>query len=306
MLNRRLLRVKVMQVLYAHYYDTETSIHVINKELIHSISKSFDLYYIYLQLLTEVRNYAIRRIEYMQSRKTVDTDTVNLLTSFVNNKAIVKIDNSNEIKIYCEQYGNIWLNKPEVVKDVFTAIRNWKGFEEYLNEENKDFDSDKRFVIKIFEKVIFYDFDLYNLFEEMNIYWNDEIEFILSIIIKMLKSCKENEAIELTSEKDCDDDKNFACDLLKYTHSHKQNIKDLITKYSKNWDFDRVAVMDIIILEMAMAEILNFKSIPLKVSVNEYIEIAKHYSTERSNIFINGLLEKIIKDYQKEGKINKS
>lgn len=294
-----------MQVLYAHYQNSETGIQNSEKELFHSISKSLDLYYLYVLLLLEVRDYAIGRIEYGKNKKMATAVELKPNTRFVTNKVLSRIAESDEVNNYVSKKGNNWKNSPEIIKNLYTAIVESKQYVDYMDSSESSFDFDKKFIIKLLEKVIAYFEPLYSTFEELSIYWNDEIEFVLSMVIKTVKGMNEGEAVVLMDEFKDDEDRDFVKNLFRKAAVNKKEYRGLIEKYAKNWEIDRVAFMDVVIMQIALAELTEFPQIPIKVTMNEYIEIAKHYSTEKSGIFINGVLDKAILDLTKEEKIKK-
>ncbi|TLX73450.1 transcription antitermination factor NusB [Labilibacter sediminis] len=296
MLNRRLLRVKVMQVLYAHFQNSDNSIKNTEKELFHSISKSLDLYYLYILLLLEVRDYAIGRIEFGKNKKVPSPEELNPNTRFVTNKIFSKLAECEEVNKYIEKNGNNWVNFPEIIKNLYSNIVESQQYIDYMNSEDDSFEVDKRFVAKLLEKVIAYFEPIYPTFEEQSIYWNDEVEFVLSMVVKTIKSIPEDGEVKLIGEFKDEEDRDFVKRLFRKAALNHAEYLVLIKKYSKNWDVDRVAYMDIVLMQIALAELTEFSNIPIKVSMNEYIEIAKHYSTEKSGVFINGILDKAIKE----------
>ncbi|MCW3806597.1 transcription antitermination factor NusB [Plebeiibacterium marinum] len=306
MLNRRLLRVKVMQVLYAHYQNDDTTIQNSEKELYHSISKSLDLYYLYFMLLLELRDYAIGRIEYAKSKKLASVEDKKPNTKFITNKIFSKLAESKDIQKYIDQNGNNWSNYPEVIKGIYQDIVKSQQYKDYLDKKESSFDADRKFVIKLLEKVIAYHEPIYPTFEEQSIYWNDEIEFVLSMVIKSIKSMKEDGSMEVMGEYKDEEDRDYVKKLFRKAALNKEDFRQLIDKYAKNWEIDRVAFMDVVLMQIALAELIEFPNIPVKVTMNEFIEIAKHYSTEKSGTFINGVLDKAIVDLTKDNKIKKT
>ncbi len=306
MLNRRLLRVKVMQVLYAHYQNNDSTIQNSEKEMFHSISKSLDLYYLYILLLLELRDYAIGRIEFAKSKKTASSAEKNPNTKFVTNKIFSRLADNSDLKKYIDQNGNNWANYPEVIKSLYNDILKSQQYEDYLAKKESSFDADKKFAIKLLEKVIAYHEPLYPTFEDQSIYWNDEIEFVLSMVVKTVKAMEEDKPVELMGEFKDEEDRDFVKDLFRKAALNKEEYRALIDKYAKNWEIDRVAFLDVILMQIALAELTQFPNIPVKVTMNEYIEIAKHYSTEKSGVFINGVLDKAILDLTNDKKIKKT
>lgn len=305
MLNRRLLRVKVMQVLYAHYQNSETSIQNSEKELFHSISKSLDLYYLYILLILELRDYAIGRIEYGKNKKMATAAELKPNTRFITNKVLSKFSECKEVTQYREKSGNNWVNYPEIVKNLYAEMISSQQYKDYMEGAETTFDVDKKFIIKLLEKTIAYYEPLYATFEDQSIYWNDEIEFVLSMVVKTIKGMSEAEEIEIMGEYKDEEDRDFVKKLFRKAAVNQKEYRDLIEKYAKNWELERVAFMDVVLMQIALAELTEFSNIPIKVSMNEYIEIAKHYSTDKSGVFINGILDKAIIQLTEDKKINK-
>jgi len=295
-----------MQVLYAHYQHNATTIQNSEKELFHSISKSLDLYHLYILLLLEVRDYAISRIEFGRSKKMASDEEKNPNTRFVTNKVIAKLADCEGVRNYMDKSGNNWVNYKEVVKNLYNEIISSQQYKDYLANEESSFEVDKKFIVKLFEKVIAYFEPIYPTFEEQSIYWNDEVEFVLSMVVKTVKGMSEDKPVELMGEFKDDDDEDFVKRLFRKTAVNHNDYMELIKKHSKNWDVDRVAFMDIVLMQIAIGELVEFPNIPIKVSMNEYIEIAKHYSTEKSGVFINGILDKIIVELKESKEIKKS
>lgn len=307
MLSRRLLRVKVMQMAYAHHQKGESSIQQTEKELFHSITKSHELYHTFLLLMLELKTFAEKRIELRKQKKRPSEDDLNPNLRFVENALLVQLADNNELLAYNAKNGNPWVNNPEVVKGVFEAITKSQLYIDYMETEPGDYAVDTKFIAKLIEKVVAPYDGLFSLFEEQSVYWNDEIEFIISMVVKTVKSfSQENGADEhLLPEFKDEEDEDFVKQLLRKTLVNQKENMELIKKFTKNWDYDRVAYMDIVLMQIAIAEIVEFKNIPVNVSLNEYIEIAKFYSTNKSGLFINGVLDKIVDHLIEQKVINK-
>ena len=307
MLSRRLLRVKVMQMAYAHYQKGESSIQQTEKELFHSITKSHELYHTFLLLMLELKTFAEKRIELRKQKKRPSEDDLNPNLRFVENALLLQLADNNELLAYNAKNGNPWVNNPEVVKGVFEAITKSQLYIDYMATESGDYALDNKFIAKLIEKVVAPYDGLFSLFEEQSVYWNDEIEFIISMVVKTVKGfVQENGADEhLLPEFKDEEDEDFVKQLLRKTLVNQKDNMELIKKFTKNWDYDRVAYMDIVLMQIAIAEIVEFKNIPVNVSLNEYIEIAKFYSTNKSGLFINGVLDKIVDHLIEQKVINK-
>ncbi len=307
MLSRRLLRVKVMQVVYAYYQKGDNTLDKAEKELFHSISKSHELYHAMLLLLTELRNYGENRIEAGKKKMRPTSADLNPNTRFIDNQLLNQLANNTTLLSYVRKTGVSWVNHPEVVKNLYQEICASDLYKEYLALETSSYETDKKFVLKLVEKLVAPYEELYNVLEEQSIYWNDEAEFIISMVLKTLKSFEmiQGDDAELLPEFKDEDDYQFVKTLFRKSIVNYKESYDLIKKFSKNWDFDRVAFIDIVLMQLALAEIMEFQHIPVKVTLNEYIEIAKFYSTSKSGNFINGILDKIIDHLVSENKLVK-
>lgn len=307
MLSRRLLRVKVMQMAYAHHQKGESSIQQTEKELFHSITKSHELYHTFLLLLLELKSFAEKRIELRKQKKRPSEEDLNPNLRFVENALLLQLAENKMLLAYNSSKGNPWVNNPEVVKGVFEVVVDSQLYIDYMLTEAGDYEVDSKFIAKLIEKVIAPYEGLYSLFEEQSVYWNDEIEFVISMVVKTVKgfSQENGENEPLLPEFKDEEDKDFVKQLLRKTLVNHDQHMELIKKFTKNWDYDRVAYMDIVLMQIAIAEIIEFKNIPVNVSLNEYIEIAKFYSTNKSGLFINGVLDKIVEHLIEEKVINK-
>jgi N utilization substance protein B len=306
MLNRRLLRVKVMQSVYS-YRKNEMTLQQAENNLLYNINKSFELYHLLLLMLIEIREFAIKRIETEKSKNRPTHEELYPNTRFINNLLLIKLSKNQNFLSYVNYNKLSWVNNSEIIKSLYNEICQSDIYISNMNSEDGDFENDRKFIVKLIEKVIAQYEPLYENLEEQSIFWNDELEYIISMVIKTLKELKnyEDDNQELMPEYKDDTDKDFAVRLLRKTILNHLETLNSIKRYLINWDLERVAVIDIILMEMAVAEMTEFEAMPIKVSLNEYIEIAKNYSTPKSGIFINGILERIISKYMSEGKISK-
>ena len=307
MISRRLLRVKVLQMLYAYYKNDERSLAKAEKELFFSVGKAYDLYHYLLLLLVDVAFIAEKKVEAGRNKLVPSPVDIHPNTRFIENKLLKQLADNVQLNSYVESHSISWADQEGFVRGLYKTITESDLYSNYMNAENNDFAADKKLVEKIFMNIIAKDDNFYSIMEDKSIYWNDEIEFILSMVVRTIKQFKadDNEHVSLMSLfKDSDDEEFVRVLFRKTVLKHEENL-GLIKKNTKNWDLERIAFMDILIMEMSLTEIQEFQSIPVKASFNEYLEIAKFYSTENSSTFINGLLDKMIKDLQNEGKINK-
>jgi N utilization substance protein B len=307
MLSRRLLRVKVMQIIYAYQKNGDSTLQQSEKELFHSISKSFELYHLFLLLLVDLHAYAVNRIEIGRNKKIPTPEELNPNTRFVDNLLFKQLASNQALLRFVEQSGISWSNNPEMIRSLFEQVAESDLYKQYMEADSSSYTDDKKFIVKLTEKVVAQYEPLYALVEEESIFWNDEAEFIMSMVIKTLKEFDEAAGDEqsLQSEFKDHDDQDFVKTLFRKTLLKQKDYIELIKKYSQNWDLERVAFMDIVLMEIALTEMIEFPGIPVKVTLNEYIEIAKHYSTPKSGLFINGILDKIVTNLKSEGKIVK-
>ncbi len=307
MISRRLLRIKAIHALYAHTKSAEVSIEKAEKNLFYSINKTYDLYHYVILLLEDISAYARKKIE-MSKTKFVPTDEdLNPKTKFIDNLVIAQLSNNKAFRSYIDIERLSWDKHPELIKKLYDLILESDNYKTYILAEERSYHEDREFVFDILEKIFPVCDDLHMILEEQSIYWNDDIEFILSMIIKTLRRFKARSTPEerLMSLYRNDEDKDYVRKLFRQVILKKQEQMDLISKYAVKWDTERIAFMDIIILRIAITELTQFPQIPANVTFNEYIEIAKYYSTEKSSVFINGILDKIYALLLESGQIKK-
>ncbi len=297
-----------MQALYAYSKQAgESTINKTEKDLFFSINKTYDLYHHLLNLIISLNDYAQKRIEVALNKKLPTEEDLNPNKRFTDNRLINQLRINNQLLNYIESSKLSWVNNPELIKGIYNKIAASKIFEDYKNSSENSYQSDKSFIVKVYRNIISVYEPLYASLEEQSIFWNDEIEFIIGAIIKTIKKFNEEdyENAPLMQLYKNEDDIEFTKNLFRKSILKQAEYKELIKKFSKNWDFDRIAYMDILLLEMAICEATEFPNIPIKVTINEYIELSKYYSTKKSNVFINGILDKIIADLKKNNKIAK-
>ncbi|NOZ46543.1 MAG: transcription antitermination factor NusB [Chlorobi bacterium] len=308
MLSRRLIRIKTLHVLYAYFTSSDPSINKFEKELLFSFDKTFDLYYALLLLIIEVKKYALKKIDIAKNKRVPTEIDLNPNLRFVQNKLIEQIEDNISFKNYLNKKKISWVNYPELTKQIYQKMVNSDGYKNYMDNPDHSYSADKKFAIEFFINHLDSSELLYQVLEEQSIYWNDDVEFIINMIIKTLKGFNEkngNRARLMPLFKN-EDDKIFAKKLFRKTVVNSKEYLELIEKHTKNWEVERIAFIDIIFMQMAIAEVIEFESIPIKVTLNEYIEIIKFYSTAKSSTFINGILDNIITSLKKNGKIVKS
>jgi N utilization substance protein B len=308
MISRRILRIKILQLLYAYFQSADSSINKFEKELFFSIQKTYDLYHYLLLLVIDIADYANSRIEIARQKHIPTREDLNPNTKFVNNLVIQQLRANKQLNQYLSATRLSWINSPELIRKLHNRIRMTPYFKEYMEDSSGNYEQDKKLIIEIYSSEIINTESIYQTLEEQSIYWNDEVEFVISMIAKTLKGIneKDGENAPLMLLFKNDDDKEFARDLFRKVVIHKEEYGKLVESYTENWDVERIAFIDLLILIMAITEAVAFPSIPTRVTINEYLEIAKFYSTEKSSLFINGILDKIFKYLKDEQKIVKA
>lgn len=308
MLNRRHLRIKVLQALYAFKQSNNENYSAGEKELMHSIDKMYDLYILYLLIFEELIAIADRKIE-ERKRKIIPTEEdINPNLNFVNNRFIAKLSSNRMLQRQSEDLKLNWVGdvNQDLIKKLYQQIEKSVTYEQYMSLNSTDFEVDKDFIIQLFKHEIANSTILLNHFEEMRIHWQDDFDHVFSMVLKTLKSFKED-ATENTPIMDLykDDEEEFTRKLFRRAVANFTEHVNILDQYTQNWESDRLAKMDIMIMNLAITEAKEFPSIPLKVTLNEYIEISKFYSTPKSNVFINGVLDKAFADLKENGSIRK-
>jgi transcription antitermination protein NusB len=306
MISRRLLRVKALQLLYAYRVSENESLEKAEKELIFSIEKSYDLYHLLFLLLVDISGYAMQRIEIARSKYFPTDEEANPNTRFVDNRIIAGVVESRKFNRFVQARTLSWSNEEELIKSFYRTLLDWDVYQEYMANPENSFSTDKKFISRMITDLILPHEYLHQVLEEQSIYWNDDLEFIGSMVTKTIGRWKEQGEMPIFAMFSNDDDRLYVIELFRKTILHGDEYQDLIRKFSENWDYERIALMDIIIMQMAISEAVHFPSIPAKVTLNEYIEISKFYSTDKSSFFINGILDKIFISLRSDDKIKKT
>lgn len=307
MVSRRLLRIKTLQICYAYLKSSEQSINQAEKELFFSIQKFYDLYHYLILLVLDISDFAEAKIELSKQKRLPSEEDLNPNTKFINNRLIKILKENEDLKKYLNDQKLSWVNYPELIKNIYNILRESEMYSNYMSSDTRSFNEDKKFISDIFSKIIINHEPLYQNLEEQSIFWNDDIEFVIGMIMKSIKSFKasSDETEKLMTLFKNEEDSDFVKRLFRKAIINHKEYQELVAKFITNWDVDRVAFMDIVVMSLAVAEMVEFSEIPIKVSLDEYIEIAKFYSTQKSNVFINGILDKIVDHLKKEGKIKK-
>ena len=307
MLNRRHLRIKILHVLFGYYQDEDRDPKRSRQALDHSTQKMQELYLMLLDMVGSMQALAIERIEAGYKKQLPSPEDLNPNTKFVTNKPLRVLANSEHLRKACDAHGVGWANRQELLKAIFRALLDHEEYTEYMASEERGFQVDRESLVRMFRKHMV-NFDLFqDMLEEESIFWVDDLDLAASMAIKTIKTIKEgDEEVELLPLwRDDDDDKAFMEDLFTQTLALGEESETLIKDGAQNWELERIATTDRILMKMALAEARTFESIPLKVTLNEYIELSKYYSTPKSHGFINGILDQLFTKLKESGKIKK-
>ena len=308
MLNRRYLRIKVMQALYGFFQSDTRDIAKSERELFNGIDKIYDLFIYQLAFLLELKHVSTVLMEDAKGKHLPTQEELNPNKKFIENKFLAQLEENIHLKREMNNRKINWNNEFELVKKVFNTIKGSAEFGKYMNVDDDSYETHRKFILDIFKEFIA-DFELLNhLYEERNLHWGDDIYIVNPMIVKTIESFKESATPDNTLMalyKDREEDELFVKELFRQTALRNDEIEKMIGDKTKNWEVERIAMMDVLLMKMAITEILHFSSIPVKVTLNEFIEISKMYSTPKSKIFINGILDKIVADLKAGDLLNK-
>ena len=308
MINRVLIRLKIVQIVYAYYQNGGKNLDTAEKELFFSLSKAYDMYNYLLLLMVEITKQAERKQSAAKSKLLPTAEELYPNTKFVDNRFIAQLEVNKQLVEFSETQKKTWENESEFVKGLCEKIMDSDIYKEYMASETSSYEEDRELWRKIYKRIIFNNPELDQVLEDQSLYWNDDKEIVDTFVLKTIKRFEEKNGAkqELLPEFKDEEDQDFARRLFRRTILNADYYRHLISENTRNWDLDRVAFMDVIIMQIALAEILSFPNIPVSVSLNEYVEIAKLYSTPKSGSFINGTLDGIVNVLKKENKLTKN
>ncbi|SOC78531.1 NusB antitermination factor [Salinimicrobium sediminis] len=306
MLTRRHIRVKVMQSLYAYSQSENDNLNLEEKFLLKSMDEMYDLYLLMLDLFVEIKDHVEDYLEKAQQKHLPSEEDVDPNRKFVNNELIALLSDNEALRAALETRKlNNWKYDDEYVEILWSEIRKSDIFRNYMSTRTSTFKEDKDFLISIFKEVIAPNEKLYDYLEDRKITWIDDLPLVNTAIVKMLQKATPGKEQALTRLFKSNEDKEYGIQLFRKTLLNDDSLAAEMEGKTPNWDKERIAGLDTILIKMAICEFLKFPSIPVKVTINEYLEIAKEYSTPKSSIFINGILDKLSKEYRENGKLNK-
>ena len=306
MINRELIRIKVVQLTYAYYQNGSKNIESAEKELIFSLSKAYDLYNYLLALIVGITQESRRHLEVAQSRAKRE-GTAMPSQRFAYNRFALQLEENHMLNDFMESQKKSWSDEPEFLKNIFTQISESQIYKDYMASPEDSYAADRELWRKLYRTLIENNAELDALLEEQSLYWNDDKEIVDTFVLKTIKRFEEKNGSkqELLPEYDTEEEKDFARKLFRATIMNADEYQHYMSEASRNWDFSRLAYMDIVIMQIAIAEMMTFPSIPVNVTINEYVELAKLYSTPRSAGYINGMLDAIARHLIETGHLLK-
>ena len=306
MLNRRFLRIKIMQAMYAFFRDENADVKVAEKNLFASVDKTYELFLYLISFLSNLHFTARISIEDNRAKKLPTKEDLNPNTGFINNTFFTALSNNKALEKEFTKKTISWQNDQDLVRKILSELKITGFYKEYMKAPGQSFAGDKKLAKEILSNLL-YDHELFNFwFEERNIHWSDDLYFAFVFVNKWLDSIQtEKDIVVPALYRDPEGDKKFVEDLFRKTILHNDEFNALIEKNTANWELERIAAIDVLLMKMALTEVLYLSNIPVKVSINEYIDLAKEYSSPQSGRFINGVLDKMVIELKNEKKIQK-
>lgn len=307
MISRRLIRIKVFKVFFSSIKSESNSFIATEKELLRSCDKTLELYYFLMSLPYALKKVANERIEVGLKKYHPTEEEANPNYRFVNNRVISILENDPDIIPFCQKRGLNWQEHSSFVKKLYIQLLSRDYFVNYMNSLEDSFENDLKFIISFFENELEDSSDLETIIEDANLFWTDDLAFVLNVIISKITLLKESSKKVYHPEVFLkDEDRDFALRLLNVSMMRYNEYLDLISQYILNWEVDRLASTDVILIIMGIVEAVAFPNIPIKVTINEYVEISKYYSTQNSKTFVNGILDKVLATLLESGGIEKT
>ena len=307
MISRRLLRIKALKALYAHLKSESDSLMASEKTLVASIDKTYDLYFQMLSLIVEVARYADERQQAAMQKKLPTYEDLNPNRKFVENSVVHLIAESDSVNDYLAAHKLSWARYPELIKALYLQLEQSEYYKKYMASQERSFREDLALVTDFYTNELESSEMLEEVLDEQSILWNDDLGFALIMVTRTLSNMRPSHRdVKVLPKFKSEEDLDFAMELFEKAAVNYDSNLEVIEQFTRNWDIERIAFMDNVIMVTAMAELVSFPSIPVKVTLDEYIEIAKYYSTASSSTFINGVLDKVVTMLTEEGRINKS
>lgn len=308
MINRILIRIRVIQIVYAWYQNRNKDVHQVEKELLLGLQKSYDLYFYLLLLMVEITDLYEKRVDIKLNKFLPTLEDLNPKMHLTNNQFIKQLRDNRMFVKYLSERPMSWEQNSNFVRNMLDTITASDTYQAYTQLEKPTYRDDKDFWRKVFKDFICRNEDLDDILEDESIFWNDDIEIVQSFVHKTIKQFNKSDGEDhpLLPMFNDDEDREYAIKLLRGTLLNELDYREKITRHAQNWDFERIAFMDVIIMQVAMAELYGFASIPISVTLNEYIDISKSYSTPKSSTFINGILDAVVTELRNDKTILKN
>lgn len=306
MINRKLIRVKIVQLTYAYYQNGHHNMDTAEKELLFSLSKAYDLYNYLLGLIVAITQEERRRVD-IATRRAEREGTETPSQRFAFNKFATQLEENKQLNLFMEDKKMSWENDVEAVRKLCDQIERSPLYQEYMMTEAEDYETDRELWRRIYRTLIQGNEDLDAILEEKSLYWNDDKEIVDTFVLKTIKRFDPaNKADqELLPEYDDTEDREYALKLFRSTILNADTYQRYMSETSRNWNFSRLAYMDVVLMQIAIAEMLTFPNIPISVTINEYVDLAKLYSTPKSGGYINGMLDAIARHLVDTGRLLK-
>lgn len=306
MINRKLIRVKIVQLTYAYYQNGHHNMDTAEKELLFSLSKAYDLYNYLLGLIVAITQEERRRVD-VATRRAEREGTETPSQRFAFNKFATQLEENKQLNLFMEDKKMSWENDVEAVRKLCDQIERSPLYQEYMMSDAEDYETDRELWRRIYRTLIQGNEDLDAILEEKSLYWNDDKEIVDTFVLKTIKRFDPaNKADqELLPEYDDTEDREYALKLFRSTILNADTYQCYMSETSRNWNFSRLAYMDVVLMQIAIAEMLTFPNIPISVTINEYVDLAKLYSTPKSGGYINGMLDAIARHLVDTGRLLK-
>lgn len=306
MINRKLIRVKIVQLTYAYYQNGHHNMDTAEKELLFSLSKAYDLYNYLLGLILAITQEERRRVD-IATRRAEREGTETPSQRFAFNKFATQLEENKQLNLFMEDKKMSWENDVEAVRKLCDQIEQSPLYQEYMMSDAEDYETDRELWRRIYRTLIQGNEDLDAILEEKSLYWNDDKEIVDTFVLKTIKRFDPaNKADqELLPEYDDTEDREYALKLFRSTILNADTYQRYMSETSRNWNFSRLAYMDVVLMQIAIAEMLTFPNIPISVTINEYVDLAKLYSTPKSGGYINGMLDAIARHLVDTGRLLK-
>lgn len=307
MINRELIRIKVVQLVYSYYNSEGKTLETAQKEFLFSLDKAYELYQTLLLLMVSITHIARRAVEVQQNRAMRLHESADISTRFIDNKFIEQLAHNEQLQAFQERENSFWPDEEEFLRQTYKRITEQDFYQAYIYKKECSYEDDREIWRQIYRTLLCNNDDLDEILEERSLYWNDDKAIVDTFVLKTIRRFEQENGThqQLLPQFKDDADLHFAQTLFSTSIEKEDLLRQLIQEQTRNWDMERIALMDLVIMQTALAEILSFPEIPLSVSINEYVEIAKVYSTPHSGAYVNGMLDTIGKRLVSEGKIQK-